>query len=468
MYNDPRSHFLALFRHLHRQYRFCIKEVTMKIVRSISVQILAGIILLPMVMTSPSAVARSGGGTELVSISSSGSQANQANYALALSSTGDFVAFASAATNLVPGDTNGVADIFVRNRTKGTTERVSVSAQGAQADGDSFNPSISADGRFVAFESDATNLVSTDTNAMLDVFVHDGQTGTTQRISVSTTGAQANGLSRNAAISADGRYVAFTSDATNLVSGDTNNAADIFVRDMQLQTTERVSLATDGSQANDLSDEAAITPDGRFVAFASFATNLVSGDTNGVSDIFVRDRLSGSTERVSLYPSSNQGTSDCATPSISADGRYVAFAAHDFTTTDPSLSGMLALYLRDRQTSTTEQISVATDGSTANQNSYFPTLSADGRFVAFISDAWNLVGGDTNGKTDVFLRDRVAHATIRLSTAPNGGQANGSSDAAVISADGQVIGFRSDATNLVDQNLAGIQSQIFITDQLGN
>jgi Tol biopolymer transport system component len=233
------------------------------------------------------------------------------------------------------------------------------------------------------------------------------------------------------------------------VGGDTNGVGDIFLRDLQANTTERVSLAGDGSQANDTSDEASITPDGRYVVFASFASNLVSGDTNGVSDIFVRDRQSQTTERVSLYAGGAQGALDTATPSLSADGRFVAFAGRDPAQTDPSLSGILSVFVRDRQVGSTETISVSTSGALANQNSYTPTLSADGNWVAFVSDAWNLVAGDTNGVSDIFLRNRALKTTERISVSSSDEQTDGASDAAMVSGDGQTIAFRSAATNLL-------------------
>src|SRR4051794_1659284 len=241
----------------------------------------------------------------------------------------------------------------------GSTERVSVGPGGRQADGDSFFPSISADGRFVAFYSYATNLVPGDTNGQLDGFVRDRLKGTTERVSVGPGGRQGDGPSSLPSISGDGRFVTFRSGATNLVSGDTNGRTDVFVRDRLKGTTERVSVSSSGAQGDDDSDWASISSDGRFVAFMSAATNLVKGDTNRACDeegtcspdVFVRDRLKGTTERVSVSSSGKQTSS----------GSF----------------------------------------------SYFPSISGDGRFVAFGSDATNLVPGDTNREGDIFVRDRV-------------------------------------------------------------
>src|SRR5213592_4033360 len=245
--------------------------------------------------------------TERVSVASGGTtEGNDTSLGSALSADGRFVAFDSSATDLVAADTNGVSDVSVHDRQTGTTERVSVASHGAQGNGSSglvtfaFPPALSADGRFVAFVSAATNLVASDTNGATDVFVHDRQTGTTERVSVASDGTEGNAASAGATLSADGRFVAFHSAATNLVAGDTNATNDVFVHDRQTGITERVSVASDGTQGNKASSYPALSADGRFVAFDSDATNLVAGDTNGTTDVFVHDRQTGTTERVSV------------------------------------------------------------------------------------------------------------------------------------------------------------------------
>jgi Tol biopolymer transport system component len=230
---------------------------------------------------------RQTGATERVSVDSSGAQADNASFKSAISADGRFVAFESFASNLVPNDTNGWVDVFVRDRQAGTTERISVRSTGQQVNGGSNRPAISADGRFVAFASIATNVVPNDTNATWDVFVHDRQTGTTERVSVDSTGAESDGASVRPTISADGRFVAFDSSATNLVAGDTNGVTDVFVHDRQTGTTIRVSVDSSGGEANASCGKSAISADGRFVVIGSAATNLVANDTNGFSDVFV-------------------------------------------------------------------------------------------------------------------------------------------------------------------------------------
>src|SRR6266567_3491186 len=244
--------------------------------------------------------------TVRVSVASDGTEGNDVSMGSALSADGRFVAFDSAATDLVAGDTNRVSDVFVHDRQTGTTERVSVASDGAQGNGSSgllsfaFPPALSADGRFVAFVSFATNLVASDTNGATDVFVHDRQTGITERVSVASDGTEGNAASAGAALSADGRFVAFHSTATNLVAGDTNGKTDVFIHDRQTGITERVSVASGGTEGNGFSAEPALSADGRFVAFHNTATNLVAGDTNGKTDVFVHDRQTGTTERVSV------------------------------------------------------------------------------------------------------------------------------------------------------------------------
>jgi Tol biopolymer transport system component len=344
------------------------------------------------------------GNTERVSVDSAGNQGNAGSFFSSISADGRFVAFASYATNLVPGDTNGASDIFVHDRQSGITERVSVDSTGNQGDGASYVPAISGDGRFVAFASVATNLVPGDTNGGWDVFVHDRQTRATERVSVDSTGSQGNNTtsaiwnSYRPAISADGRFVAFPSDATNLVPGDTNGRLDVFVHDRQTRTTERVSMDSAGNPGNRDSIQPSISADGRFVAFGSDATNLVSGDTNWWADVFVHDRQTRTTERVSVDSAGTQGNgSFSGEPSISADGRFVAFTSDARNLVPGDTNGINAdVFVHDRQTRTTERVSVSSAGTQGNWFSGEPSISADGRFVAFYSLADTLVLLDTN------------------------------------------------------------------------
>jgi hypothetical protein len=277
----------------------------------------------------------------------------------------------------------------------GITTRVSFDSSGMQGTGSSTWPSISADGRYVAFDSEASNLVNGDTNSFGDIFVHDRQTGGIGRASVASDGTQGNGDSYWSSSSDDGRFVAFTSSASNLVNDDTNDFADIFVHDMQTGKTTRVSVASDGAQANGRSYVASISGDGRYVAFNSSATNFVANDTNASSKMFVHDIQTGETTRVDVATDGTPGNHGASEPSISSDGHYVAFYASDtnLVPEDTNICGFLTepgscsdVFVHDRQTGETVRASVASDGTQGNDGSEFGvSLSADGRFVAFQS-----------------------------------------------------------------------------------
>ncbi len=345
----------------------------------------------------------------------------------------------------------------------GDTTRVSVSNSGIQGDEPSFEPSISADGRFVAFYSDARNLVANDTNEVRDVFVHDRQTGAPERVSVSGDETQSNHESISPSISSDGRFVAFSSIASNLVAGDTNARQDVFARDRQTGTTERVSVNSDEMELVGASDDPSISSDGRFVAFVSNAP-FVAPDTDGSFDIFVRDRQTGTTERVSVDNSGNPGPC-CASfsgdPSISSDGNLVAFYSNVALTPDDT-NNSFDVYVRDRQAGATERVSVDSDEAQANAFSRDPSISTDGDFVAFRSGAANLVPNDTNARDDVFVRDRISGTTERVSVDSDETQATGGgSFSPSISSDGQFVSFSSEATNLVSGDANG-QSDIFV------
>jgi Tol biopolymer transport system component len=348
------------------------------------------------------------GTTERASVDSAGAQADSESYAPTISADGRWVAFGSVATNLVAGDTNGRPDCFVHDRLTGVTERVSVDSAGAEGD-DSAGyaaPSISDDGRFVAFESWADNLVPGDTNGTQDIFVHDRQTGATVRVSVDPAGNDANSSSNDPSISADGRYVAFTSLASNLVAADVYPGNDVFVRDLASGTTVLVSVDSNGIQGNSDSLLPSITPDGRFVVFESMASNLDPVDTNVAFDVFVRDLAAGTTAIVSVDSLGVPGGSDSVYPSISADGRYVAFESLNIFA-QGEFNAHWDVFVRDRQSGTTEWESTNADGAQSNFHNHQPWISGDGRFVAFQSGSTDLVHGDTNGFDDIFVRDRA-------------------------------------------------------------
>lgn len=416
--------------------------------------LLAVALVLPGGLARPESVMASVATTRIsVGTGAPGAEGDADSRAPFMTPDGRYVVFESRATNLVAGDTNGYQDIFVRDTTTNVTERVSVSSAGVEANGSSWNASISSDGRYVAFESLASNLVAGDTNSVRDVFVRDRQTGATTRVSVATgtPGVEANAASQNPMISADGRFVAFDSSATNLVSGDSNKMNDVFVRNLETNTTVRVSLTNTGAQAlYGGSSNPSISADGRYVAFESSARNLVTNDTNLKRDIFVRDRTNGTTTRVSVSAGSAEANSDSYDPAISGNGLVVAFKSYATNLVSGDTNGVADVFVRVWSGSTTTQrVSVGAGGVQANGSSSSPSISSTGRYVAFDSDATNLVASDTNGFDDVFVRDRTAGTTTRVSIPAGGGQGNGHSREGFLSSNGMTVALQSAASNMV-------------------
>lgn len=355
-----------------------------------------------------------------VTVGASGEESNDLSGSHGIDDAGEVVVFASRASNLVAGDTNLQWDVFTHDLATGVTDRVSVSSSGAQGNGSSNVPEISGNGRYVVFESLASSLVPDDRNGERDVFWHDRETGETRRVSVASDGTEANGPSSGVAVSADGRYVAFDSRATNLVEGGLEVPelprlpqsepppplpTQLYVHDTMTGATERVSVDDDGVAGDASSRGPALSADGRYVAFLSEATNLVPNDHNGTTDIFVRDRVRGTTERVSVASDGSEGAGDSRFAAMTRDGRYVAFHS-DAKLVDGVQGAGRQVFLHDRWAGVTEEVSSTYDGRGADGTSIFAELSADARYVAFNSNAHNLVPGVTNNVWDAFLRDR--------------------------------------------------------------
>ena len=426
---------------------------------------LAGVLLIPGWATALVAP----GSTELVSLSSAGVQGDQDSEMPAISADGRFVAFASFASNLVPEDTNLATDIFVRDRLLETTVRVSVSSSGRQGDADSGilglmgAPSISGDGRYIAFSSEASNLVRGDRNGTADVFVHDRVTRATTRVNVATGGAEANAGGIEADISRDGRFVAFISSSSNLVP-DTGFTDNVFVHDRQTGVTERISQAPDGSSANGQSFSPQLNADGRFVYFTSFASNLVAGDSdNGDVDAYVFDRQTGTTEAITSNTPSTGVISHGTADGISGNGRYVTFTTKDITFVTPDENGYIEdAWLFDRATGEYVLLSVNDAGEQGNEITFAGDVSDDGRLVTLVSRATNF-GGPTDFRENVYLRDRVAGTTTLVSVANDGTQGDLPSFGPAMTPDGSVIAFQSRSA-FVPEDQSFFATDIFVRD----
>jgi Tol biopolymer transport system component len=363
--------------------------------------------------------------TTLVSVGADGEPANGPSQAQkfrpAIDGDCTTVAFSSDATNLVAGDTNNRTDVYARDLAAATTRLVSVGLGGATADGASSFPSMAGNNGLIAFQSVASNLVANDTNRASDIFVADAS-GAIVRVSVGAGGAQADGPSITPSISADGRCVAFASAATNLLPGDTNGTLDVYVA-CDGAVTCRASVSSSGTEADHMSFLPALNADGTIVAFKSNATNLVTGDLNQAADVFVHNCVSGETQRVSIGQEGQEGNDIAIPPSISGDGRFVAFGSFASNLLQgQSTGGYSQVYVRDLQRQTTTLVSSALDGQPGNGSvpDVPPSITLDGQWVAFESLASDLVPGNTFGYMDVYIRGNVtvAPTATRTNTVP--------------------------------------------------
>ena len=405
---------------------------------------------------------------ERVSIASDGTQASNVHFLQkAISADGRYVVF--SAQGLTPGDT--YYNVYLRDRATNTTELVSIASDGSHDDSYSASTSVdvSADGRYVTFTA---NWQDGSTSG-LDVYVRDRATNTTELIS---SPGEVNASSKDTSISDNGRYVAFSSSATNLVSGDTNGSSDIFVRDRVTGTTERVSVASDGAEANggnyNGSFETSISGDGRYVAFISEANNLVPNDTNGVADLFLHDRATGTTKRVNV---GNNGAQSIYSQSgfygfkLSGDGRYLAFQSGEQLSSE-DINSTIDIYVYDQVSDSVELVSKGYDGSPTNSGSMYPSISSNGRYVSFISMASNIVEGGIPQGLGAFIYDRVTQTAEMVDVPDDGASvANGISFGHTgLSGDGRHVVFASAASNLVTGDADTNNTwDVFVSDRLG-
>ncbi|MCC6409201.1 MAG: hypothetical protein IT453_18730 [Planctomycetes bacterium] len=358
----------------------------------------------------------------------------------------------------MPQDTDSIYDVYVRDRVNGIVELISVSSSGVKGQAFSSAGDISPDGRFVTFTSDATNLISNDTNNSPDSFVRDRLGGQTWRVSVGDNGQQGNQGGVGGSISADGRFVAFWSSSTNLGPPDANGANDTFVFDRLAGKSECVSVTPLGSTGNGGSGSTVMSSDGNYVAFGSTASDLVAGDSNGTGDAFVYERATKKLSIVSLTSTGAAGNGSAGPWAISADGRYVVFESTGSNFVPGDTNNQPDLFLRDRTLSTTTRISVSSAGMQADSESHNGRISANGRFIAFESYAGNLVPGPKGWK--IFVHDAWLHTTTLVSQSTTGVYPNNQCLRPSISPDGTCVAFDSDANNLIQ----GGDTNSFTTD----
>jgi len=372
----------------------------------------------------------------------------------AISDDGRFVVFESVGYTLVENDTNEKSDIFLRDRELQTTVRITKGIKSEQANGGSYSPKITGDGRYIVFTSDASNLVSDDTNNIRDIFIYDFISKTTERITVSEIGEQFNKMNMLPNISDDGRFIVFASLATNwgdddingrwdallhdreaqktitvnvsggglpnisadgqfvcfsdpisnIVENDTNGENDIFLYNVLTKQNARVNVASDGTESNGYSSLCSLSADGRYIAFQSDGTTLVSDDTNGSTDIFVHDRVLQTTERVSLSNTGEEGNNHNNYPALAKDGNYIVFKS--YSTNFDNIKQGVNLFIKDRQTGDIKLVSYSTDGTerdSVDATFMHPSISGDGQHIAFQSLQTNLVQDDTNNTFDTFV-----------------------------------------------------------------
>jgi Tol biopolymer transport system component len=396
--------------------------------------------------------------TQRVNVSSRGAQASGPSDGPGLSASGRFAVFASDARNLVRGDTNHVSDVFVRDLKTHKTRRVSVNSEGRQANGATYVGSISSSGRYVTFSSYATNLAGHDRNGRRpDIYLRDRKLHTTIRVNVTSSGRQGSAPVYQAApVSADGHAVAFVSWSHMAPEDGNSFNPDVFIRNLKTHKTELVSVGLGGTPGDRFSGGASISNDGRFVAFNSYSANLVPNDRGHGPDVFVRDLTTDTTTMASVDSNGQQKKGESYGAQISADGRFIAFSSLA-PLVDDDTNGLQDAYLRDLTNGTTERVSL---GQFGNQSLHEQVgaggVSAHGEYVSFQSSGEDFMPGDTNGPYgDGFVRDVAHHTTTRVSVNTAGEEAKTTVTPPTISADGRFVGFWSDANNLVPGDTNG-------------
>ncbi len=371
-----------------------------------------------------------------------------------ISMDGRYIAFESTASNLVANDNNGASDVFVYDCSTQLITRISVDISGAEVYGYSGLPSISGDGRYIAYASIANGITPDDYNNNYDVFVYDQLLNTVERISVGIGGADSNGESVYPSINYDGSYVAFRSDATNLVPVDVNACTDIFLYDRSNKTMSLVSSAP-AAQADGNSSMPSISGDGLSVAFESHAANLVPNDTNNVKDVFVYNKASNTITRVSVDASGNQANADSNKPSINMDGNFVAFQSDANNLVPDDTNNSRDIFLYNISAGTIDRVSMLA-GVQGDSSSVNPSINMDGSMIAFESASSNFASGDTNNTNDVFVYNN-ADKSLKIISELNGVIGDALSGSSAIDGTGAKVAFQSVASNLAPDDTNGLR-----------
>ena len=412
---------------------------------------LAMAVMVALIVTPPAF----GANTTRISVSAGGAQANSNSFVSTLTSDGRYIAFESLASNLVSTNTNGKSQIYIKDTSTGGIQLISMNGSGVAGNANSVEPSISGDGRYVAFTSDATNLIANDGNGLRDVFIFDRNSSSIMRVSPS--GVEPNGISHMPYLSRDGKYLVISSLATNFAVNDTNSFRDIFLYQLSSGILKRINTSATGEQANSDSFASGISSDGNYVAFVSSASNLAPNDSNSVYDIFLFDNTTGKNELISVASNGTLGNNVSTWPSVSDDGRIVAYISLATNLVTGDTNGKYDVFMRDRKFSTTTRISVDSTGNQANEFSWHPFVSGNGRYLVFWSFASNLIANDNNGQGDIFIHDRIKNTLERINVDTTGSEANSLTDRSLgVSHDGLIVSFNSFASNLVvgDSNLS--------------
>lgn len=402
-----------------------------------------------------------------ISTTAEGSETNNHSFAPSISGNGRYIAFQSDATNLVADDTNGFTDVFLYDRYTQQIKCVSRNIEGKSANFKSNFPIISHDGHYVVFQSDASDLVANDTNQVRDIFIYDVTQGTIKLISMDSQGMQGDGPSSFPVISADGHYIAFHSDATNLVADDTKTYTDIFLHDRITNETTRISVSSKGTQANNSSYGATISGDGRYIAYTSDARNLVTNDTNSKTDIFLYDRENATTQRISVDETGIEANNVSYEPVLSLDGQWSTFVsrATNLVPDDNDTNQVEDVFLRNLTTGKTTRISINEQGQEGDNASFAPRISGNSRYIAFNSEANNLTTDDENDTIDVFLYDSdTQHITNMTPFSQTFSNSSASYYPPAISDDGRFVAYESRALNLIASDL-NESADIFVYDR---